>query len=284
MAAWSFWIFKHEEDKMLSSRLNSLKQLLLVLLISAFLFTAVASTQDNAIFLDQINSYERGYIPNWIEADVPIVFHIGTYAAENIFGVHGPFVIYSPDGATWQPIEANWAAETNWSALWDGAVTSVEFSATGENADSAYFAAFNIFGDGFLAGTTYIPWEITTLVNSTQIGKQLCLDSVDNMRGNYWLWSANDTKPDWSGPHCFTIEADCCQGLRADVNGDGRDVLLGNTLDLTYLVDFIFRGGPESPCSLEADLNGDGNSATIIDLTYFVDFKYRGGDYPASCP
>jgi len=77
-----------------------------------------------------------------------------------------------------------------------------------------------------------------------------------------------------------TIDVSCCKGKYGDTNGDGDDA---NILDLTYIVDFIFRGGLPSLCDDEADLNGDGSSANIIDLTYLVDFIFRGGPAPNPC-
>jgi len=73
----------------------------------------------------------------------------------------------------------------------------------------------------------------------------------------------------------------CCVGNRGDLNGDTFNA---NILDLTFLVDLIFRGGPASICPQEADVNGDSNSADIIDLTFVVDFVFRGGPPPGSCP
>lgn len=69
-------------------------------------------------------------------------------------------------------------------------------------------------------------------------------------------------------------------GIHGDVNFDGKDA---NTVDLTYLVDFIFRGGTPPPCDIEADVNGDGTSANIIDLTYLIDFIHRSGPPPPAC-
>jgi len=73
----------------------------------------------------------------------------------------------------------------------------------------------------------------------------------------------------------------CCTGIRGDVNGDGPDA---NILDLTHLVDYIFRGsGDAGPCPNESDVNGDGGVANILDLTYLVDVIFRGGPVPPSC-
>ena len=73
----------------------------------------------------------------------------------------------------------------------------------------------------------------------------------------------------------------CCMGTHGDFNEDGDD---GNILDLTHLVDFIFRGsGDSGSCPEETDVNNDGASANILDLTFLVDFIFRGGAALPSC-
>lgn len=72
---------------------------------------------------------------------------------------------------------------------------------------------------------------------------------------------------------------ECCTGNRGDFNNDGKD---SNILDLTFMVDRIFRGGPSPVCEKEADVNNDGSAANILDLTFLVDFIFRGG--PSSDP
>ena len=74
--------------------------------------------------------------------------------------------------------------------------------------------------------------------------------------------------------HCCE---NCCD-LRGDINNDGS-VDIG---DLTYLVDYLFNGGPPPPCLDEADVNGDG-SVDISDLTYMVDYFFGGGPAPVPC-
>jgi len=74
----------------------------------------------------------------------------------------------------------------------------------------------------------------------------------------------------------------CCVDVRGDANGDGADA---NILDLTFLVDYIFRGsGYQGPCLAESNVNGDGSlGANILDLTFVVDRIFRGGPPPGAC-
>ncbi|MEE8404653.1 MAG: hypothetical protein V3S17_04615, partial [candidate division Zixibacteria bacterium] len=96
--------------------------------------------------------------------------------------------------------------------------------------------------------------------------------SVNDCDGNYVL-------DECEGP----VSLCCCTGNRGDVNGDGDDATI---LDLTALVDFIFRGsGDPGPCLVESDCNGDDSETpNILDLTFLVDFIFRGGASPEECP
>jgi len=79
----------------------------------------------------------------------------------------------------------------------------------------------------------------------------------------------------------FGALGNCCIGIRGDFNGDGIE---NNILDLTFIIDDIFRGGPPASCPAESDLNGDGILANILDLTYIIDDIFRGGPPPGACP
>lgn len=70
----------------------------------------------------------------------------------------------------------------------------------------------------------------------------------------------------------------CCRE-RGDCDGDGNT----NIADVTYLVEYLFRGGPEAPCPPHANLDGIGQT-NISDLTYLIDYLFRGGPLPVSCP
>lgn len=80
----------------------------------------------------------------------------------------------------------------------------------------------------------------------------------------------------------FDPNASCCIDDRGDANGDGDDATI---LDLTYLVDFLFRGGLLVECTQEGNMNGDSNeNIDILDLTYLIDAIFRGGPQPGACP
>ncbi|MGH8016390.1 MAG: S8 family peptidase, partial [Candidatus Zixiibacteriota bacterium] len=66
-----------------------------------------------------------------------------------------------------------------------------------------------------------------------------------------------------------------------DINNDGTPL---NILDLTYIVDYIFRGGPIPANLLAANCDGIGVEPNILDLTRLVDYIYRGGQTPVCAP
>lgn len=132
------------------------------------------------------------------------------------------------------------------------------------SASASSVAAFNIdwfviaAGGGSGSSTNY---NLGGTAGQTSVG--------DGSSTNYTLLSGF-----WPGV------GGCCTGGAGDVNGDGIDA---NILDLTYLVNRIFRGGDPAECDGEADLNGDGISSNILDLTFLVNRIFRGGGPPSGC-
>lgn len=94
----------------------------------------------------------------------------------------------------------------------------------------------------------------------------------------YWRVRAQDSASHTSSyqtsPFNFVYSTYIC----GDVNSDGTG---GNILDLTFLVDRIFRGGPPPNPPIAGSVNCD-TEVNILDLTYMVDRIFRGGP-PACC-
>ncbi|MFQ6008853.1 MAG: hypothetical protein ACE5K8_07890, partial [Candidatus Zixiibacteriota bacterium] len=75
----------------------------------------------------------------------------------------------------------------------------------------------------------------------------------------------------------------CCFGIRGNANGDPDDLI--NVVDVTYLVNYLFRDGPAPPCLQEGNVDGDiDETINVADVTYLVDFLFRGGSPPPACP
>lgn len=77
----------------------------------------------------------------------------------------------------------------------------------------------------------------------------------------------------------FGTSSSCCN-LAGDANNNG----IRNILDVTYIIAFLYKGGPPHPdCHPdEMDVNGNG-LVNILDATFMISFLYKGGPSP-SCP
>lgn len=71
---------------------------------------------------------------------------------------------------------------------------------------------------------------------------------------------------------------DACEYICGDA--DGSEAI--NLLDVTYLINYLYKGGP-APDPIEAG-DADGSSAiNILDVTYLIRYLYKGGPEPV-CP
>lgn len=122
------------------------------------------------------------------------------------------------------------------------------------------------------------------------------LGSLEPGDVNYYIEATDDSSNLVNDPYnspsivySFTVNAGCCNGdgLRGNVDGvsgSGGDMDIS---DLTYLVAYLFSGGPEPPCIDEGNVDGSGGSGgpiDISDLTYLVEYLFAGGPAPAVCP
>ncbi|MCH7948504.1 MAG: hypothetical protein IIC66_11975 [candidate division Zixibacteria bacterium] len=138
-----------------------------------------------------------------------------------------------------------------------------------------------------IVGFSVTPLSISGVGESAQLAVNIEIfgyadfdgDSVVNADDNCPL-TFNPGQEDINSNGIGDVCEYCCLSDRGDVNGDGNEA---DILDLTYLVDFIFRGGLAPPCPAEADTNSDDTPANILDLTFLVDRIFRGGPAPGPC-
>jgi hypothetical protein len=72
-----------------------------------------------------------------------------------------------------------------------------------------------------------------------------------------------------------SITSGCCN-IPGDANGNGS---FDTIIEVTYIIKFLYRGGPAPRCMEQADVNGDG-TVNIRDVTYLIGFLYVGGPRP----
>ena len=78
----------------------------------------------------------------------------------------------------------------------------------------------------------------------------------------------------WNIDDVRVISLNCETYICGDIDGNGDSP---NISDLTYLVDYLFDGGPQPPEMNACDMNGDGESPNISDLTYMVSYLFENG-------
>ena len=64
-------------------------------------------------------------------------------------------------------------------------------------------------------------------------------------------------------------------GKEGDVNGDGKI----NTADVIFMINFLFKNGPEPNPPPAGDINGD-CVTTVSDIVYLINYLFRGGAAP----
>ena len=108
------------------------------------------------------------------------------------------------------------------------------------------------------------------IVGNNNATGQFCIDSGDFINNTFdWLFQP----PVPFGPICLDIIYLC-----GDVNDDGDR----NIFDVTYLISFLYVGGPAPDPPEIADVNNDG-TVNMFDITYFISYLYLDGP-ELNCP
>ncbi len=238
-----------------------------------------------AISLDEVtNLWEPDQIPSMAPIRFIMRWKYMTNDGSTLDGFQNGFRIYSPDGATWQPITYD-TLSLNWISMFDGGVFMNPYSITGSGADTIGFAGVRLFGTGIVAPFDSQVYWIETSVFPSDTGKHLCIDSCWYPPAMDWLWASSimgAIKPAWDGPHCFEIVYDSskCDCEPGEMNGDS----IINIFDVTGLISYLYlEGAPPIPYEVcSGDMNGD-CVVNIFDVTGLISYLYLEGTPPVSC-
>jgi len=103
-----------------------------------------------------------------------------------------------------------------------------------------------------------------------------CIEKGDMENDDYdWLF-------EWPMPEFETVCLPVKQRISSGICGDALDNGAINMLDITYIIDYLYLGGPEPYNIRLADVNGD-CLINVIDVTYLIIYLYMDGPEP-DCP
>ena len=207
-----------------------------------------------------------------------ITFHLRFYngLSQRVEDLTNGFRVYSPSGATWTTTTA--LSNNAFGNFFDLGDVINYYGVTGSATDTIGIGGAAIMG-GMPQGFDSVTHTITIgPIPQEYSGGEICLDSCWFPPHGQWLWSSklDPYKPSWDGPHCFAIKY-CCE-VRGDVDYSGAC----DVGDLTYLVAYLFQGGPEPLCIEAADVDGS-SGIDVGDLTYLVAYLFQGGPAPPPC-
>ena len=132
-------------------------------------------------------------------------------------------------------------------------------------------AAFTLYTTGHVVGVTYTGSHNSVLLSVP----------VEYVRDDFGGWDPKDTLLTRIADFLKTPSEGCCL-TRGDIDHSGPEV---DIADLVYLVNYMFKSGPEPPCMEEADINGDGaDQVNITDLVCLVNYMFKEGPEPVPCP
>ncbi len=97
----------------------------------------------------------------------------------------------------------------------------------------------------------------STVSNSGLTGIQAAVDKAK-------AWIKNRGTAIWPITTCCVVPG--------DANNNGTF----NLLDVTFLINKLFKGGPNPPCMSQADANGN-NVVNLLDVTYMINKLFKGG-------
>lgn len=186
--------------------------------------------------------------------------------------------IENPSGSWWTGSNSEWIGPLGG---WDGSQLYQKMESMGStwetyeslNPGSDYVdlnmvATFGRYDLGINDSLVFIKIMVSTTAGLSGI------NSAVN-KGTAWVENRPQifTWPAFNDDECVS----CC-----DLPGDASDNGAVNILDITFLIAYLYKGGPEPNCLYEGDADGN-ETINILDITRLIAFLYKGGPEP-ECP
>ncbi len=150
-------------------------------------------------------------------------------------------------------------------------------TSTGDDPESDDLWCRWDYGDGTISDWTG-PYPSTSVVNGSHSWPSNGSYDVRMQTKDVFNYEAP-----WSAP--LTVTVICCEnpGNVDHVIGPGGAV---DVSDLTFLVNYLFKGGILPPCTEEGNVDsviGPGGPIDVSDLTFLVNYLFKGGPTPPPC-
>jgi len=256
-----------------------LRHIIIIVLLA--LMVSPAFAQDDSITVEVNGGW-------WDDSGFPVMnpgqFTVDIYFdfTNNFSGYTLPLRFYSPDGSIPNIIHRDEGFLLSTGSLydyWDFNFPSFitdhqEFSWEGSLPDTVAMSCVNMSPTLPITEKTMI-YRFNLRTSQIHDRKRtLCVDTTYVNITVDWLW--NPPEPYWGGPTCWEIGN--MPYLCGDCNSNGTI----NILDVTYLVNYLYKNGPEPYPPDAGDVNAD-FSVNVLDLTYYIRHLYLFGP-PLLCP
>ncbi len=145
----------------------------------------------------------------WGGFPVTIDIRVTNDLGDRVSGFTNGFRIYSPTGARWTKTVVD-TVGTLGGDNFSGGIFMNEIRSDGQGADTVGFGGFSYLKSGMVDGFDEVAYEITIgPISTIYAGGQICIDSAWYPPAGNWLWCTDSSgpayRPNWDGPHCFTI-------------------------------------------------------------------------------
>jgi len=148
------------------------------------------------------------------------------------------------------------------------------------------FVDFDQDGYGTDQGTTVIVEDGSCDTMDNESDNMTDCDDTNDMINP----GATEIPDDGIDQDCDGSDATCCiPPIRGDATMNGLPGQIEESIDiadLVYMVNFMFKEGPEPTCWPESNVNdiGADDDIDIADLVYLVNYMFKEGPNPLPCP